>query len=91
MLWTESEVNWNNAPNSNGIVLSSLGQVQAKTYYDIDLSSALVLGQPLSIRILSDASSNFSAQYATRDHTDSLLHPMLRISCILRDGAKLNQ
>jgi hypothetical protein len=91
MLWRESEVTWNNAPNSNGIVLSSLGQVQAKTYYDIDLSSALVLGQPLSIRILSDASSNFSAQYATRDHTDSLLHPMLRISCILSDGAKLNQ
>ncbi|KAL3792432.1 hypothetical protein HJC23_001550 [Cyclotella cryptica] len=89
MSWTESEVNWNNAPNSNGIVLSSLGQVQAKTYYDIDLSSALVLGKPLSIRILSDASSNFSAQYATRDHSDSSLHPMLRISCILIDGATL--
>ncbi|KAL7522843.1 hypothetical protein ACHAWX_007553 [Stephanocyclus meneghinianus] len=91
MSWTEREVTWNNAPNSNGIVLSSLGQVRAKTYYDIDLSSAFVLGQPLSIRILSDASSSFSAQYATRDHTDSSLHPKLRISCILIDGEKLNQ
>jgi hypothetical protein len=91
MSWTESEVNWNNAPNSNGIVLTSLGQVHAKTYYSIDLSSALVLGQLLSIRILSDASSTSSAQYATRDHSDSSLHPMLRISCILIDEAKFKQ
>ena len=89
--WAESEVNWNNAPKSNGIVLSSLGQVFAKTYYDIDVSSALVLQQPLSIRILSGTSSSVSAQYASRDHSDPSLHPLLQISCVSFEGDDLEQ
>jgi hypothetical protein len=84
--WTESDVTWNNAPNSNGIVLRSLDRVQAKTYYDIDVSSALTLGRPLSIRIQSGTSADISAQYASRDHGYSKLRPMLRISCMLIDG-----
>jgi hypothetical protein len=91
MRWTESDVTWNNAPNSNGIILNSLGQVQGKTYYDIDVSAALVLGQPLSIHILPGTSSDVSAQYATRNHSDSSLHPVLRIKCVSFDGPQLDQ
>ena len=91
MVWTENGITWNNAPNSNGIVLDSLGQLKSKTFYDIDVSSAFTFGQPLSIHILPGSSSTVTAQYATKDHTDSSLHPMLRISCVSLDGPKLDQ
>jgi hypothetical protein len=92
MAWSEGDVTWNNAPTSNGIVLDSLGRVQAKTFYDVDVSSALRLGKSLSIHILPDPSADISAQYATKDHTDPSLHPMLRISCIsFFDGPESDQ
>lgn len=91
MAWSENDITWNNAPNSNGIVLESLGKVQAKTFYDIDVSSALRLGKILSVHILPGSSSQVSAQYATKDHSDSSLHPTLRISCISYDGPELDQ
>lgn len=91
MAWSEGDVTWNNAPTSNGIVLDSLGRVQAKTFYDIDVSSALRLGKSLSIHILPDPSADVSAQYATKDHSDSALHPVLRISCISFDGPEIYQ
>jgi hypothetical protein len=91
MAWDENDITWNNAPNSNGIVLESLGRVQAKTLYEVDVSSALSLGKILSIHILPGSSSEVSAQYATKDHSDSSLHPTLRISCISYDGPELDQ
>ena len=91
MMWTENDITWNNAPNSNGIVLDSLGPLKSKSFYDIDVSSAFKLGQPLSLHILPGSASNVSARYATKDHTDPSLHPMLRISCISRNEPTLDQ
>ena len=89
--WKEEDLTWSNAPSSNGIVLESLGRVNGRTYYDVDVSSAVKLGLPLSLHILAGEQSEVSAQYATRDHTDSSLHPMLLISCISNEELELDQ
>jgi len=81
--WSEDDVTWNNAPESDGIVLMDRGQpVEAKTWCAVDVSSALILGETLSIRILSIEGTTSVAQYASRDHSNATLMPVLNITCI---------
>jgi hypothetical protein len=80
--WSEMEVTWNNAPAGDGIVINDMGTIEVNTWYDVDVSSAVTLGDPLSIRLISHAGGESIALYASRDHTDETLHPMLKIRCL---------
>jgi len=80
--WSEMEVTWNNAPVGDGIVINDMGTIEVNTWYDVDVSSAVTLGDPLSIRLISHAGGESIALYASRDHTDETLHPMLKIRCL---------
>lgn len=79
--WAEMEVTWNDAPVGNGIVINDMGSVEVNTWYDIDVSSAVTLGDPLSIRIISHVGGESIALYASRDHPNASLHPVLKIRC----------
>jgi len=87
--WSENSVTWNNAPPSDGIVLKSIASgdenqgypIKANHWYDVDVSSALILGEALGIRILSDKGEMSVAQYASREHSDKSLKPVLKITC----------
>lgn len=80
--WVEMEVTWNDAPAGDGIVINDMGSIEVNTWYDIDVSSAVTLGDPLSIRIISHAGGESIALYASRDHADESLHPVLKIKCL---------
>jgi len=89
--WSENDVTWHNAPLSDGIVLSDIHSIEAKKWYGVDVSSALILGETLSIRILSNdkegaKAKNSVAQYASRDHSDLSLKPVLNITCVSLEG-----
>jgi hypothetical protein len=81
--WTEADVTWNESPVGDGIVITDLGSVEVDTWYDIDVLSAVTLGDPLSIRIISPMGGESIALYASRDHQDASLHPVLKITCLL--------
>mmetsp|Transcript_16612 Transcript_16612/g.30163 ORF Transcript_16612/g.30163 Transcript_16612/m.30163 type:complete len:368 (-) Transcript_16612:168-1271(-) len=86
--WSENSVSWNNAPKSDGIVLRSdnhLHSIEVNKWYGVDVSSALILGETLSIRILSNEGERSVAQYASRDHPDGLLKPILNVTCVSLD------
>ncbi|KAL7543239.1 hypothetical protein ACHAXR_012556 [Thalassiosira sp. AJA248-18] len=92
--WVEDEVTWNNAPQGDGIVLTSdVGvSVEARKWYGVDVSSALILGETLSIRIVPEEEEEDGgsvAQYASRDYQYSengaLLKPVLNITCLSLD------
>jgi len=80
--WVEMEVTWNDAPSGDGIVINDMGSMEVNTWYDIDVSSAVTLGEPLSIRIISHAGGESIALYASSDHADESLHPVLKIKCL---------
>ena len=80
-VWAEMEVTWNDAPVGDGIVIKDMGTIEVNTWYDIDVSSAMTLGDPLSIRIISHAGGESIALYASRNHSDETLHPVLKIRC----------
>lgn len=79
--WTEMSVTWNDAPVGDGIVINDMGSVEVNTWYDLDVSSAVTLGDPLSIRIISHAGGESIALYASRDHPNDTWHPVLKIRC----------
>ncbi|KAL7473904.1 hypothetical protein ACHAXS_014267 [Conticribra weissflogii] len=85
--WSEQTVTWNNGPRGDGILLIRLGPVKRNQWYEVDVSSALHLGQPLSIRITSDAESSAKAQYVSRNNDAEALRPVLKITCLSFDGA----
>ena len=80
--WVEMGVTWNDAPGGDGIVIDDMGSIEENAWYDVDVSSAVTFGDPLSIRIISHAGGESIALYASRDHADESLHPLLKIKCL---------
>ena len=84
--WLEDQVTWNNAPISDGIVLSDIGLVEAHKWVVVDVLPALIFGETLSIRIVSSNEDEQAiAQYASKDHSDASLKPVLNITCLSSD------
>ena len=79
--WDEMGVKWNNAPEGDGIVLYDLGSIEENRFYEVDVSSAVTLGEPLSIRIISHSEKESIALYASKEYEDESHHPVLRIRC----------
>jgi len=96
--WEEDGVTWNTAPKSDGIILKSLGAVVANEWYTVDVAPAFILGEDLSIRIVSSdndeedqefkglsATTDLNtgvAQYASKEYPGESLRPVLNITCI---------
>ena len=84
--WTETNVTWNSSPKGDGIVLARLGAVEKNKWYEVDVSAAINIGEPLGIRITSDDETSSRAQYASKNHSSEALSPVLKITCLNFDG-----
>jgi hypothetical protein len=82
-MWAEMEVTWNSAPVGDGIVIADLGTVEVNRWYNIDVSSAVTMGDPLSLRIKSHEGGDSIALYASRDYDDKSFHPVLKVKCLV--------
>jgi len=51
--WDERTVTWNNAPSSDGRVMGSLMEVEYGSWYDMDVTSAVIGGSAVSFRVSS--------------------------------------
>lgn len=72
-LWDEQTVTWNNAPPSDGRVLGSLMEIENGSWYNIDVTSAVIGGSAVSFRV---SSPHFNeAIYGSResDHKPQLI------------------
>jgi len=63
--WDERSVTWSNAPLGDGVVLGSIPEAEAGTWYEIDATNAVMGGAPVSFRVSSPHSS--TAMYASRE------------------------
>jgi hypothetical protein len=63
--WDERSVTWSNAPLGDGVVLGSISEVEAGTWYEIDVTNAVMGGAPVSFRVSSPHSS--TAMYASKE------------------------
>ncbi len=63
--WDERSVTWSNAPLGDGVVLGSIPEAEAGTWYEIDATNAVMGGTPVSFRVSSPHSS--TAMYASRE------------------------
>jgi hypothetical protein len=66
--WNEQSVTWNNAPSSNGKVLGSLMEVEYGSWYDIDVTMAVIGGDPVTFRVSSPHSQ--AALYGSKESGD---------------------
>jgi chitodextrinase len=65
--WSESSVNWNNAPAADPAIAASLGRVVAGTWYEVDLTSIVTGDGTLNLRITSPSSDG--AGYSSKEGT----------------------
>jgi len=63
--WDERTVTWRSAPLSDGKVLGSLPEVERGSWYDLDVTPAVVGGAPVTFRVSSPSSR--AAVYASRE------------------------
>jgi len=63
--WNEQTVTWNNAPSADGMVLGSLTEVEGGSWYDVDVTNAVIGGRPVSFRVSSPHSS--TAIYGSKE------------------------
>jgi len=63
--WSETGINWNNAPPADTTILASLGKVVAGTWYEVDVT-ALILGDGIYSFKMNSTSSD-GAYYATKE------------------------
>ena len=73
--WAGMEITWNDAPVRDGIVINGLGAIEVNTWYDVDVSSAVTLG------IISHVGGESIVLFASRQHPDDTLHPVLKFRC----------
>ena len=77
--WTESTVNWNNAPG-RGVLLNSLGAVVSKGVYTVDVTGGVSsTNGEVDFRIGSPNSDG--AYYFPREASTSSFRPQLRVVC----------
>jgi len=63
--WNEQTVTWNNAPPSDGRVLGSLMEVEYGSWYNIDVTPAVIGGAAVSFRVSSP--HFYSAIYGSKE------------------------
>ena len=80
--WNEQTVNWNKAPNADGKVLGSLYQVEGGSWYDMDVTNAVIGGSSVSFRVSSSHSS--TAEYGSKESNHK---PKLIVQYSLTDPA----
>jgi len=66
--WDEHSATWRHSPPSDGKVLGSIMEIERGSWYDLDVTPAVIGGSPLSIRVSSPHSR--SAVYASRQSVD---------------------
>jgi hypothetical protein len=65
--WSESTINWGNAPASGTTVYGTLGAVASSTWYEVDLGSAIAGDGTYTIKISS--TSTDGAAYSSKEGT----------------------
>mmetsp|Transcript_14493 Transcript_14493/g.29061 ORF Transcript_14493/g.29061 Transcript_14493/m.29061 type:complete len:1465 (-) Transcript_14493:99-4493(-) len=55
--WKETTVTWDNAPSADGQILGSLMEIEGGSWYDVDVTTAIIGGRPVSFRVSSPHSS----------------------------------
>ena len=63
--WNEQTVTWNRAPSADGKVLGSLHEVEGGSWYDMDVTNAVLGGTVVSFRVSSPHSS--TAEYGSKE------------------------
>jgi hypothetical protein len=63
--WTESTLNWNNAPAASGPAIRAIGAVVLNTWVDVDLTGAITTNGTYNL-LISDGNTN-SAFYSSRE------------------------
>jgi chitodextrinase len=74
--WSESTINWNNAPDAEQTAIASLGAVSAGNWYEVDLSSLITEDGVYSLRIISTSSNG--ADYNSKE--DGEFSPQLIVT-----------
>lgn len=65
--WSETGVNWNNAPPADSTVLATLGKVVAATWYEVNVTPLVTGDGTFSLRI--NSSNSDGAYYSTKEGT----------------------
>jgi parallel beta-helix repeat protein len=73
--WSETGVNWNNAPASDATAFASLGRVNSGSWYEINVKPIITGDGQVSIKIISTNADG--ANYASRNHGTANLRPQL--------------
>jgi parallel beta-helix repeat protein len=73
--WSETGVNWNNAPASDATAFASLGRVNSGSWYEINVKPIITEDGQVSIKIISTNADG--ANYASRNHGTANLRPQL--------------
>jgi len=76
--WSETGINWNNAPPADATILASLGKVVAGTWYEVDVT-ALILGDGTYSFKMNSTSSD-GAYYATKEGTSGFAPQLIVIT-----------
>jgi hypothetical protein len=63
--WNEQTVTWDKAPSADGKVLGSLQEVEGGSWYDMDVTNAVLGGSKVSFRVSSPHSS--TAEYGSKE------------------------
>lgn len=63
--WSESTINWNNAPGAEQAAIASLGAVSAGNWYEVDLGSLVTGDGAFSLRVISTSSNG--ADYHSKE------------------------
>ena len=63
--WTESTVNWNNAPVADTNILGTFGAVAANNWYEVDVSSLVTGDGTYSLRV--NSTSTDGASYSSKE------------------------
>lgn len=79
--WSESTVNWNNAPVADGIAIATLGAVSNNTWYEVDLTSLITKDGFYSLRVSS--TSRNGAGYKSKETAQ--FSPQLIVTTIAQD------
>lgn len=63
--WSENVITWNDCPTADGVMIGTLGEVEAGSWYELDITEAITESGPLSIAIL--GSHEDRVMYSSKD------------------------
>jgi PKD repeat protein len=76
--WTETGLNWNNAPPLTGTPVASLGAVTAGTWIEVDVTSAVTGNGSFSFGAISPSTN--SVRYASKEALDPATAPQIVVT-----------